>query len=77
MTQEEREVEQEQKNDSTDVLFIYTSSLAFSSSHHSEPRKKKKKKKKGEHGLYFSVSANVMCRSMTEAVQMGKDAFSA
>lgn len=67
MTQEEREVEQEQRNDSTDVLFIYTSSLAFFS-----PliilSPAKKKKNKGEHGLYFSVSANVMCRSVTEAV---------
>lgn len=41
------------------------------------PAKKRRKKKKGEHGLYFSVSANGMCRSVTEAVQMGKDAFSA
>lgn len=41
------------------------------------PAKTKEEKKKGEHGLYFSVSANVMCRSVTEAVQTGKDAFSA
>lgn len=60
MTQEEREVEQEQKNDSTDVLFIYTSSLAFSSSHHSEPRKKKKKKKRASMACIF-LSLQMSC----------------
>lgn len=61
MTQEEREVEQEQKNDSTDVLFIYTSSLAFSSSHHSEPRKEKEGEKKRASMACIFLSLQMSC----------------
>lgn len=68
LTQEAREVEQEERNDSTDVLFIYSSSLAILLSSFQAHKK--------QPALSFSVSANVICRSVTEMVQERKDVFS-